>query len=164
MELQSIRLTNEPPGHSFIICPCERSIVITLSTWPSSSHLPRPSSVHPFYLGLSSLFLWNFCLHLFWGIFRNTYATRSDVTKHNIIRIFENLPILSGMDVDTLQMHTHVKPLQILLTEYAAVPCVIRLPFTPVSSNRFDERACNSQMKLWDPTRVSMIRWPSESE
>lgn len=48
MELQSIWATNEPPGHSFIICPCERSIVITLCTRASSSHLPRPSSGPPF--------------------------------------------------------------------------------------------------------------------
>lgn len=109
---------------------------------------------HHFHLGISSLLVWNFCLHLLWGIFRNTHAMRSDVTKRNIVQTLENLPILSDMDVDTLQMHTHVKPLQILLTGYAAVPCVIRLPFTPVSSNHFDQRACNSQTKLRDPTRV----------
>lgn len=61
MELQSIGATNEPPGHCFIIGPCERSIAITLLAWPSSSILPRPSLLHPFLSLPSCSFIPFFC-------------------------------------------------------------------------------------------------------
>lgn len=152
---------------AFFICPCERSIVITLST-PSLSLLPRSSLLlHPF-LSLPS---WSF-IPLFVQLLPapflkyNQKYVRRDRAQH--CAYTENLPIHSDMDVDT-PTHTHTPPphtqlQQILLTGYTAVLCVIRLLFTPVSSNHFDQWACDSQMKLQYPTRVCMIRWPSQSD
>lgn len=137
MELQSIWPTNEPPGHSFIICPCERSIVITLCSRPSWSHLPRPSSGHPFSPLPARSFIPFLCLHHFWGIIRNTWAESRCDRAQDYANTCENLPVLSDTDVDTLQMcarthahvcthtqtHTSTQLLQILLTGYAAETC-----------------------------------------
>lgn len=136
----------------------------------SPGPLPVPP-FHHFQLGLSSLFP---CLHHFWGIIRNIRAEIRCDRAQDYANTCENLPILSNTDVDTLQMcaqththtrrHTRTQLLQIVLTGYAAVLCVIRLPFAPVSSNHLDQEACSSQMKLRSPTRVCVTRWPSQSD